>query len=81
MVELKEALTYYDADMVVTNDELSPSQLRNLETGTSADIMDHYIDLRYFCFTSKNQSGEVASCDCSIKISTTSFADIDECAP
>ena len=40
VVELKEALTYYDADMVVTNDELSPSQLRNLETGTSADIMD-----------------------------------------
>ena len=40
VVELKEALAYYDADMVVTNDELSPSQLRNLETGTSADIMD-----------------------------------------
>ena len=40
VIELKEALTYYDADMVVTNDELSPSQLRNLETGTSADIMD-----------------------------------------
>nr|WP_258088648.1 GTPase HflX [Weissella fangxianensis] len=40
VTELKEALTYYDADMVVTNDELSPSQIRNLETGTSADIMD-----------------------------------------
>lgn len=38
--ELKEALTYYDADMVVTNDELSPSQIRNLEAGTAADIMD-----------------------------------------
>ena len=38
--ELKEALTYFDADMVVTNDELSPSQIRNLEAGTAADIMD-----------------------------------------
>ncbi|MFR6560554.1 MAG: GTPase HflX, partial [Weissella confusa] len=38
--ELKEAVEYYEADMVVTNDELSPSQIRNLESGTGAGIMD-----------------------------------------
>lgn len=40
VTELKEALEYYGAEMVVTNDELSPSQIRNLEAGTQADIMD-----------------------------------------
>ena len=38
--ELKEAVEYYEVDMVVTNDELSPSQIRNLESGTGAGIMD-----------------------------------------
>lgn len=40
VTELKEALEYYGAEMVVTNDELSPSQIRNLEAGTQVDIMD-----------------------------------------
>ncbi|MBU7567477.1 GTPase HflX [Weissella hellenica] len=40
VTELKEALEYYGAEMVVTNDELSPSQIRNLEAGTQTDIMD-----------------------------------------
>jgi len=38
--ELKDAVAYYEADMVVTNDELSPSQIRNLEAGTGVSIMD-----------------------------------------
>lgn len=37
---LKEAVEYYQADMVVTNDELSPSQIRNLEAETGVSIID-----------------------------------------
>lgn len=38
--ELSEAVSYYEADMVVANDELSPSQIRNLETKTGASVID-----------------------------------------
>jgi GTP-binding protein HflX len=38
--ELKEALEYHDVKMVVTNDELAPSQIRNLEAQTGATVMD-----------------------------------------
>ncbi|MBM7616850.1 GTP-binding protein HflX [Weissella uvarum] len=37
---LKEAVDYYGADMVVTNDELSPSQIRNLEADTGVGVID-----------------------------------------
>lgn len=38
--ELKEALEYHGVEMVVANDELSPSQIRNLEQQTGAKVMD-----------------------------------------
>ncbi len=38
--ELSEAVSYYEADIVVANDELSPSQIRNLETKTGASVID-----------------------------------------
>lgn len=38
--ELHEAVDYYEADMVVANDELSPSQIRNLEAQTGASVVD-----------------------------------------
>lgn len=38
--ELKEAVAYHDVTMVVANDELSPSQIRNLEAQTGASILD-----------------------------------------
>ncbi|MDR3240821.1 MAG: GTPase HflX [Lactobacillaceae bacterium] len=38
--ELKEAVEYHQVDMVVANDELSPSQIRNLEEKTGATVMD-----------------------------------------
>ncbi|MCM0583239.1 GTPase HflX [Weissella diestrammenae] len=38
--ELKDAVAYHQVNMVVANDELSPSQIRNLETMTGATIMD-----------------------------------------
>ncbi|SUP52476.1 GTP-binding protein HflX [Weissella viridescens] len=37
---LKEAVDYYQVDMVVTNDELTPSQIRNLEAGTGVTVID-----------------------------------------
>lgn len=38
--ELNEQLKALDVKMVVANDELSPSQIRNIEQGTSATVMD-----------------------------------------
>lgn len=38
--ELKIAVETYDADLIVTNDELSPSQIRNLEAETGATVVD-----------------------------------------
>lgn len=38
--ELGELVKAVDAEMVVTNDELSPSQIRNLEAGTGVTMMD-----------------------------------------
>ncbi|SEH45102.1 GTPase HflX [Fructobacillus pseudoficulneus] len=38
--ELKIAVQTYDADLIVTNDELSPSQIRNLEAETGATVVD-----------------------------------------
>lgn len=38
--ELKEAVAYHDVTMVVANDELSPSQIRNLEAQTGASVLD-----------------------------------------
>jgi GTP-binding protein HflX len=38
--ELRDALEYHDVKMVVTNDELAPSQIRNLESQTGATVMD-----------------------------------------
>ncbi|GAO99884.1 GTPase HflX [Fructobacillus ficulneus] len=38
--ELKVAVQTYDADLIVTNDELSPSQIRNLENETGATVVD-----------------------------------------
>lgn len=38
--ELKEAVAFHEVTMVVANDELSPSQIRNLEAQTGASILD-----------------------------------------
>lgn len=38
--ELAEAVKTYDVDMIVANDELSPSQIRNLEKATNATVLD-----------------------------------------
>ncbi|CAM3106305.1 GTPase HflX [Leuconostoc rapi] len=38
--ELAEAVKTYDVDMIVANDELSPSQIRNLEKATQATVLD-----------------------------------------
>jgi len=38
--ELAEAVNTYDVDMIIANDELSPSQIRNLEKVTHATIVD-----------------------------------------
>ncbi|MDR3190562.1 MAG: GTPase HflX [Lactobacillaceae bacterium] len=38
--ELKDAVEYHGVEMVVANDELSPSQIRNLEERTGSKIMD-----------------------------------------
>ncbi|GAK30052.1 GTPase HflX [Weissella oryzae SG25] len=38
--ELNELLKTLDVKMVVANDELSPSQIRNIEQGTNATVMD-----------------------------------------
>ena len=38
--ELAEAVKTYDVDMIVANDELSPSQIRNLEKVTQATVLD-----------------------------------------
>jgi len=38
--ELAEAVKSYDVDMIVANDELSPSQIRNLEKATNATVLD-----------------------------------------
>ncbi|MDC2816669.1 GTPase HflX [Leuconostoc suionicum] len=38
--ELGEAVKTYDVDMIVVNDELTPSQIRNLEKTTDATVVD-----------------------------------------
>lgn len=38
--ELAEAAKTYDVDMIVANDELSPSQIRNLEKLTNTTVLD-----------------------------------------
>ncbi|MBS9335326.1 GTPase HflX [Fructobacillus sp. M1-13] len=38
--ELRMAVNSYEADLIVTNDELSPSQIRNLEEATRATVVD-----------------------------------------
>lgn len=38
--ELRIAVQTYDVDLIVTNDELSPSQIRNLEKATDATVVD-----------------------------------------
>ncbi len=38
--ELAEVLKVADVKMIVANDELSPSQIRNIEQGTGATVMD-----------------------------------------
>ncbi|MCK8617347.1 GTPase HflX [Fructobacillus sp. M158] len=38
--ELRMAVQTYEADLIVTNDELSPSQIRNLEAATQATVVD-----------------------------------------
>ncbi|QIL50305.1 GTPase HflX [Weissella coleopterorum] len=38
--ELKEAVAFHQVSMVVANDELSPSQIRNLETQIGVSILD-----------------------------------------
>lgn len=38
--ELAEAVKTYEVDMIVANDELSPSQIRNLEKATQATVLD-----------------------------------------
>lgn len=47
--ELKELISFYNADCVVFNDELSPSQISNLETILDVQIYDRtYIILEIF---------------------------------
>jgi len=38
--EISAAVTTYDVDMIVANDELTPSQIRNLEKATNATVVD-----------------------------------------
>ena len=38
--ELRIAVNTYETDLIVTNDELSPSQIRNLEKATQATVVD-----------------------------------------
>ncbi|MFT9313921.1 GTPase HflX [Leuconostoc pseudomesenteroides] len=38
--EISAAVTTYDVDMIVANDELTPSQIRNLEKTTNATVVD-----------------------------------------
>lgn len=38
--EISAAVTTYDVDMIVANDELTPSQIRNLEKSTNATVVD-----------------------------------------
>ena len=38
--ELAEAVKTYDVDMIIANDELSPSQIRNLEKETNVTVVD-----------------------------------------
>lgn len=40
LLELKELIAEFDADMVVFDDELSPAQIRNLEKGLECRIID-----------------------------------------
>lgn len=40
VAELAEAAKTYDVDMIVANDELSPSQIRNLEKLTNTTVLD-----------------------------------------
>lgn len=38
--EISAAVTTYEVDMIVANDELTPSQIRNLEKATNATVVD-----------------------------------------
>ena len=38
--EISAAVATYDVDMIVANDELTPSQIRNLEKATNATVVD-----------------------------------------
>ena len=38
--EISAAVTTYDVDMIVANDELTPTQIRNLEKATNATVVD-----------------------------------------
>ncbi|MCT4396152.1 GTPase HflX [Periweissella beninensis] len=40
IAELKELVTIHDSHMIVTNDELSPSQIRNIEAETEVKVLD-----------------------------------------
>lgn len=41
--EVKDAINTYDADLVIFNDELSPSHIRNLETSLETKVIDRTV--------------------------------------
>lgn len=47
--EIKDALSFYESSIVVCNDELTPSQMKHLETALEATIIDRtYVILEIF---------------------------------
>ncbi len=63
--KIEEVAAYVNevgANMVIFNDELSPSQIRNLEADLDCKVIDRTILIfRYFCATCENERSAVAS--------------------